>query len=372
MGRGSGGLTGLRMRVELKHIRHERDGRIYVRLHGRSIRLREPPGTEAFLEEYRRAIRLLAGPHPAAGHKAVQGSLSWLCRQYFASAEFKELAFSSQAVRRRTLERICERDGNKPYARMESRHVRTLRDEKPGPESANGVLKALRGLFAWAVTAEFASVNPAKNVAKVRYKTDGFHTWTIEEVRQFETRHAPGTKPRLALALLLYTGARRGDVVLLGRQMVRDGWLTFKSSKTGVVVSIPVVPELKAELDRAEKANMTFLVTAYGKPFTAAGFGMRFREWSDQAGLKHCSAHGLRKAGATIAAERGASEAQLNAIFGWAENSNESRRYTRAARQKVLAASATTLLSTTEAGTETVPSAETGTQKAKKISNNNG
>lgn len=133
MGRGSGGLTGLRVRVDLKHIRRERDGRIYVRLRGRSIRLREAPGTEAFLEEYRRAIRLVAGPHPA-GHRAVQGSLSWLCRQYFASAEFNGLASSSQAVRRRTLERICERDGNKPYARMESRHVRTLRDEKPGPE----------------------------------------------------------------------------------------------------------------------------------------------------------------------------------------------------------------------------------------------
>ena len=371
MGRGSGGLTGLRVRVDLKHIRRERDGRIYVRLRGRSIRLREAPGTEAFLEEYRRAIRLVAGPHPA-GHRAVQGSLSWLCRQYFASAEFNGLASSSQAVRRRTLERICERDGNKPYARMESRHVRTLRDEKPGPESANSVLKALRGLFAWAVTAEFASVNPAKNVPKVRYKTDGFHTWTIEEVRQFEARHAPGTKPRLALALLLYTGARRGDVVLLGRQMVRGGWLTFKSTKTGVVVSIPVVLELKAEIDRAAKANMTFLVTAYGKPFTAAGFGMRFREWCDQAGLEHCSAHGLRKAGATIAAERGASEAQLNAIFGWAENSNESRRYTRAARQKVLAASAAVLLSTTEPGTETVPSPGLGTKTGKKSSKING
>jgi integrase len=371
MGWGSSGLMGLPVQVELKHIRRERDGRIYVRLRARSIRLREAPGTEAFFEEYQRAIRLAAEPH-LAGHKPVQGSLSWLCRQYFASMDFKKLAPSSQSVRRRTLERICERDGNKPYARMESRHVRTLRDEKPGPESANGVLKALRGLFAWAVVAELASVNPAKTVPKVRCKTDGFHTWTIEEVRQFQAKHAPGTKPRLALALLLYTGARRGDVVLLGRQMVRDGWLTFKSTKTGVVVSIPVLPELKAELARVAKANMTFLVTAYGKPFTAAGFGMRFREWCDQAGLKHCSAHGLRKAGATIAAERGASEAQLNAIFGWAENSNESRRYTRAARQKVLASSAVALLSTTERGTETVPSPSVGTETGKKSSKING
>ncbi|MGZ5862723.1 MAG: tyrosine-type recombinase/integrase [Methyloceanibacter sp.] len=150
--------------------------------------------------------------------------------------------------------------------------------------------------------------------------------------------------------------------ILLGRQMIRDGWLTFTATKTGTVVSIPVVPELQAELDLAAKGNLTFLVTAYGRPFTPAGFGMRFREWCNQAGLRHCSAHGLRKVGATMAAERGASEAQLNAIFGWAENSNESRRYTRSARQKVLAANAVTLLSTTEPGTKTVPLTKRGTK----------
>jgi integrase len=220
--------------------------------------------------------------------------------------EFKTLSLSTRAVRHRVLERICEKDGDKPYARMEPRHVRNLRDEKAGPEAANGVLKALRALFAWAVAADLASVNPAKSVSKVRYKSAGFHTWTIDEVRQYEATHPRGTKARLALALLLYTGARRGDVVLLGRQMVRHGWLTFTATKTGTVVSIPVVPELQAELEFAPKGNLAFLVTAYGRPFTAAGFGMRFREWCNQAGLKHCSAHGLRKAGATIAAERGA------------------------------------------------------------------
>jgi integrase len=85
---------------------------------------------------------------------------------------------------------------------------------------------------------------------------------------------------------------------------------------SGQIVSVPVLHELQAEIDRHPKTNMTFLVTAYGKPFTAAGFGMRFREWCNAAGLPHCSAHGLRKAAATLLAERGASEKQLNAFFG--------------------------------------------------------
>jgi hypothetical protein len=149
--------------VNLKYIRLERDGRIYVRRRGRSIRLCEPPGTEAFIAEYHRALEAIAMPK-AHSLSASHGSLSWLCRQYFSSAEFKTLSPSTRTVRRRVLERICEKDGDKPYARMEPRHVRTLRDEKAGPEAANGILKALRALFAWAVATEFASTNPAKSV----------------------------------------------------------------------------------------------------------------------------------------------------------------------------------------------------------------
>jgi integrase len=61
---------------------------------------------------------------------------------------------------------------------------------------------------------------------------------------------------------------------------------------------------------------MVFLATQFGKPFTSNGFGNRFRKWCDDADLPHCSVHGLRKAGTTIAAENGATEHQLMAIFG--------------------------------------------------------
>ncbi|HJQ58079.1 MAG TPA: hypothetical protein VJ890_14310 [Vineibacter sp.] len=63
---------------------------------------------------------------------------------------------------------------------------------------------------------------------------------------------------------------------------------------------------------------MAYIVTAFSMPFTASGFGNRFRKWCDVAGLPHCSAHGLLKAGAMIAADNGATGHQLMAIFGWA------------------------------------------------------
>ncbi|MFZ3326332.1 MAG: tyrosine-type recombinase/integrase [Methylocella sp.] len=103
------------------------------------------------------------------------------------------------------------------------------------------------------------------------------------------------------------------------------------------------MPELQAAIDAGPCGNLTFLVTAHGKPFTTAGFGNRMRKWCDAAGLKDCSAHGLRKAGACIAAENGATEAQLMAIFGWSDP-DMAVLYTKKARQKRIAGDAMRLL----------------------------
>jgi integrase len=92
-------------------------------------------------------------------------------------------------------------------------------------------------------------------------------------------------------------------------------------------IEIPIVPELAAIIEASPTGDLNFLTTEWGKPFTANGFGGWFRDRCDEAGLPHCSAHGLRKAGATIAAERGATDRQLMAMFGW--ESSRQRRLTR-------------------------------------------
>lgn len=62
----------------------------------------------------------------------------------------------------------------------------------------------------------------------------------------------------------------------------------------------------------------------------------KFRGWCDQAGLRHWTAHGLRKAGATIAANNGATSRQLMAIFGW-DSIRMAEQFTRSADQQRLA-----------------------------------
>ncbi len=329
------------MKVNLPYLCRDTDRygneRIYLRRKSQpKVRLREEPGTDAFLNEYRKALSANKAPANTIGVK--NGSFGWLCLQYLKSPEFTRLATRTKKTRRNVLESICADNGSKPFAQMETRHVRSLRDAKAHvPESANAIIKALRPMFDWAIEAEIAGENPARGVKCMRVKTDGFKPWTQEEMERFERTWPTGTTARRAYLIMRWTGVRRQDAVALGRQHIKSGFIRFKIKKTGRTISVPISPELQKELDAAPN-NMTFLVTDFGKPFSEAGFGNKVREWCDKAGVSK-SAHGLRKARAIELAEGGATVNQLMAYFGW-ETATEAIRYTKAAQQKILATGA--------------------------------
>lgn len=145
----------------------------------------------------------------------------------------------------------------------------------------------------------------------------GYRTWTEEEIRTFYDKFEVGTRERLAFDLLLYTGQRRGDVVRMGRQHVRDGVLLIRQSKTGTEVEIPIASDLRLSLDSLPAGQLVFLMTGQGKPFTAAGFTNWFRDAVSAAGLPvGLSAHGLRKAACRRLAEAGCSAPQIMAVSG--------------------------------------------------------
>ena len=105
----------------------------------------------------------------------------------------------------------------------------------------------------------------------------------------------------------------------------------------------PILAILAHVIARSPIGDLTYLQTEYGKAFTAAGFGNWFRHRCNEAGLPHCSAHGLRKAGATIAAENGATDRQLMALYDWTSE-KQANVYTAAANRKRLAGQAARLL----------------------------
>lgn len=338
--------------------------RIYFWRKGeRKIRIRETPGTEAFEKRYRELLAANTAPSPpteeAPGSKPIPGTWRWLCVCYFKSMTFLTLDPETQTTRRGVLERTfkelihpesSDRFANLPVRLMTAKHVEVLRDRKlKTPNAANDRVKVARYVFNWAMEQKppLAIGNPAQGVRLIKVASSGWHTWTTEEVAKYEQRHPIGTKARLALALFMFTGSRRSDAVRLGRQHESSGWFKFRQFKNRnrhpVDIEIPVLPELQRIIAASPTGDLTYLVTDYGKPFSTAGFGNKMRQWCNEAGLPHCSAHGLRKAGATLAAENGATELQLMSIFGW-KTMQEAERYTRAARRKKMAGDAMGLL----------------------------
>ena len=180
--------------------------------------------------------------------------------------------------------------------------------------------------------------NPALGVKyPLQRKSQGFPVWTEDDVAQYEARWPLGTKERVWLSVLLYTGLRRGDAVRLGRQHVRDGVATIRTEKSQgeIEVTIPLLPVLQEALRTGPTGDLAFICGVNGKPLTKESFGNAFRDACNKAGVRK-SAHGVRKIGATRAANNGATVAQLEAIFGWVGGRMASL-YTRSADRVRLA-----------------------------------
>jgi hypothetical protein len=251
------------------------------------------PGTLEFQTEYDALVEASTSSKKTELVETPKfGTYRWLCEQYLRSTDFKQLDPKTQHVRRQVLEHTWaepiapgakETFADFPISRMSTKAVRVLRDRKGGfPQAANVRVKAIRRLFRWALDALISA-------------SDG------------HLAH------------------------------VRGGWLHFTQQKNRnrrpITLELPILPVLQRIIDASTTGDLTFLVNEYGQPFTANGFGNRMREWCDEAGLPHCTSHGLRKTGAAIAAENGATAHELMSIFGWL-TLKEAERYTRAAETK--------------------------------------
>src|SRR5262249_9321563 len=176
--------------------------------------------------------------------RSAPGTVSAAIASYYTDNRFTSLAPGTQKKRREILESFRTEHGDKRLAGLQKQHVAAILGAKK-PFAARNWLTALRGLMQFAVATGLVSRDPTAAFEPAKAKAGRIHTWTETEIEQYEARHPIGSRARLAMALLLYTGQRRGDVV----------------------------------------------VTATGAPFSVDGFGHLFREWCDAAGLPQCSAH---------------------------------------------------------------------------------
>jgi integrase len=324
------------------HLHREvtRHGKVvwYARAAGSSrgprVKLRAEFGTAGFWSEYQAA----SASTPRKRQEPHAGTLSWLVERYRETTAWTNLSLATRRQRENIFAHVLGAAGKEPFAQITTATLMAGRDRRANtPAQARNFLDAMRGLFRWAVKAKLVKSDPTVGVDNPpRPKTGGFEVWSEDDIAAYEKQWPIGTRQRVWLDVLVYTGLRRGDAVRFGRQHIRNGVGTIKTEKTDTEVTLPILPVLADTLAAGPCGDLTFIAGENGHPLTKESFGNLFRKACRAAGLQNRSAHGLRKAAATRAANAGATVAELEAIFGWS-GGTMATLYTRAADRRRLA-----------------------------------
>lgn len=310
------------------------------------------PGTEAFRQEYEACKQgEAAAPLAPGAERARAGSFDALIIAYYRSPDFLDPGERTRVVYRGVIERWRQKVGSNGKRMgealvrdLEPRHIeRFMSDMLPHRTAANMLRKRLRALMQFAIRQGLTEKNPVSATRPFKIEGDGFHAWNEDEIAAYEKRHPIGTMARLTFDLLLWTGQRGGDIRTLGPGHVQRKRITLKQEKTGAHVSLPILPPLAESILATPSKALVFILSDHGKPYSRAGFGNRFRDWCDQAGLRGCSAHGLRKAAARRFAEAGCTNQQIKSWTGHTTDSEVSR-YTKSADQQILSDEAADML----------------------------
>ena len=321
------------------------------------IRVQGEFGTDEFNVSYQVAINaVLIVP---TIQKVGTGSLQWLWDRYRESTAWAELSSATHKQRENIMLHVLETAGSEPYGGITSDTIEEGKDRRRDtPAQSRNFLDCMRGLFRWAKEKKHVKVDPTDGVKNPKKrKGKGFPAWTEEDVEAYQRKWPLGTRQRVWLDVLLYTGPRRGDVVKLGRQherMVLDTYaqamvptVSFKTEKGGeqIEVTIPILPVLQTTLAAGPCGDLTYICGERGNPLTKESFGNVFSAAAREAGVTK-SAHGVRKIAAITAADNGATVHQLMAIFGW-KTSQMAEYYTREANRRRLAREAVHMLGRT-------------------------
>lgn len=300
-----------------------------------------PKDSPEFLKAYAEAAEGKRVKAPYVHHKS--GTIGAAIRAFMASDFYRTRADSTREGWRRTLADFEGKYAKARLSDLQPKHIRQdLSPLKPNP--ANNRLKVWRALCKWSVADGLIESDPAREVRpKDAPKSDGFEPWVSSDVEMFRAFWAVGTPQRLALELMLHTGAAIGDAVKLGPGNVKSGWLSYKRNKSKTVCTCPFTapkpayfpgsPFLQECISKAPK-GLTYLCTPKGHPRSAKSATQWFSKAAKKAGLDDGkAAHGVRKYLAVTMAEAGASEAQRMAILGH-DTTTQTREYSKTADAK--------------------------------------
>jgi hypothetical protein len=174
------------------------------------------PGSVEFNQAYEAALARHSAPPPVIGAGRIRpGTITALAIAYFNSPPFLTLSSSTRKTYRAIIEAFTAQHGDKPLTLLTRQHLNAMLARKvETPAAANH----------FAVAEGMRTEDPTIGIAYIGRHSSGFHTWTEDEIGQFEATHQIGGPARLALGLLLFTAQRCARSSATPRPPIRNAW----------------------------------------------------------------------------------------------------------------------------------------------------
>jgi len=296
--------------VRVKGVkRYQAKGRWYAYHRKTGVRLKSEFGTGEFFAELAMLERELKGA------TARPGTLGLLFAAYRSAPAFLGLAASTRQGYGRMIN-LLQPLNDMPLVELTPQFIAGLRDrmaEKHGRRLANYVMAVGSVACEHGKEQGIVKDNPVRGVKRLkraRGAPQANRPWTEAE-RRVVLVEAP-VQVKVPVALAMSTGLRKGDVLALTKNAIRDGQIWRRTSKTGHEVSIPIHPDLADLLAAAPKHDaVTIAATTSGTPWTSSGFNSTFIK--AVARLRQngrvgdgLTFHGLRHTVGTLLVEAGA------------------------------------------------------------------
>ncbi len=321
----------------------DRNGKERFRFRRGKVSIYLPPIST---DEYRQAYaKALSGTGGIA--RAREKSIGDLVARFYRTVPFRRTSEGWQRTMRQSIEPFREEYGSDMVANFRPKDIDTILADRfeqrivngkkvGGSASAERLREMLMRLFNLAKRLEWITGNPVEMSDTIRHEGEGFYAWNEADIARYRARWPVGTKARLAMELMLWTGARRGNAHAMTPP--EDGRIKAIAVKTKKEIDVPVAPRLQAAIDAMPQGAIgeTLITTEFGKPFSRAGFGNKMREWCDAAGLPQCTSHGLRKALIGRAADQKVGQQGLKALGQWTQD-REVALYAESANRRQLA-----------------------------------
>jgi integrase len=232
-----------------------RHGKVYWFVQARrgapKIRIHREYGTPEFEAAYQAAIANAPAPKKPE-IKASNGTLEWAWMLYRQSASWQSKSNATRRQRENIMKHVLENAGSQPLSAIDNTAISEgVNKRAKTPSHARNFAETMRQLFKWLKGSKIVSENPCDDLElPKRPKTGGFKEWSVDEILQYEARWPIGTRERVMLDVYAYTGLRRGDAAVVGKQHVHSGVIALKTDTYSSARSMPAPPEASPSMPR--------------------------------------------------------------------------------------------------------------------------